>query len=65
MDDLVPPSLLRGKTGDLLSSVLERVVFSFSAATVITAAVNQPELVSGVVKGVTRFAVGGWGRGGE
>ncbi|BGP21762.1 para-aminobenzoate synthase, subunit I [Rhodotorula toruloides] len=61
MDDLIPPSLLRGKTGDRLSTFLERLVFSFSAGTVITAAVHQPELVSGVVKGVTRFAVGGWG----
>ncbi|BGO96741.1 Para-aminobenzoate synthase, subunit I [Rhodotorula toruloides ATCC 204091] len=61
LDDLIPPSLLRGRVGDTLSTLLERLVFSFSAGTVITAAVHRPELVSGVVKGVTGFAVGRWG----
>lgn len=61
LDDLIPPSLLRGRVGDLLSTLLECLVFSFSAGTVITAAVHRPELVSGVVKGVTGFAVGRWG----
>ncbi|POY71390.1 hypothetical protein BMF94_5702 [Rhodotorula taiwanensis] len=60
LDEVVPAAWLSTQLGRRIGTWTERLVFSASSATVITAAVHRPALVSGVVRGVTSFAVGDW-----
>ncbi|GAA5980618.1 hypothetical protein JCM10908_001710 [Rhodotorula pacifica] len=62
MDEAIPASLSSSPLGQQVGTWLERVVFSLSSGAVLTAAVHRPDLVSGVVRGVTSFAVGSWGK---
>ncbi|GAA5850225.1 hypothetical protein JCM8547_001049 [Rhodosporidiobolus lusitaniae] len=58
LDEIIPSSFKHGKSGELLCAWLERVVVAVSSGTVLSAAVHRPDLISGVVRGVTSFAVG-------
>lgn len=60
MDELVPNLLTRGKTGELLSTLIERSVFAISTGITLSAVVHRSDLVSGVVRGVLGQAVKGW-----
>ncbi|GJN91600.1 hypothetical protein Rhopal_004623-T1 [Rhodotorula paludigena] len=60
LDELAPSALLHSRAGELAALWTERLVFALSSGTVVSAAVHRPDLVSGVVRGVTGFAVGGW-----
>ncbi|BGP36702.1 hypothetical protein JCM10449v2_000603 [Rhodotorula kratochvilovae] len=60
VDELVPASLGRSPTGAALARWAERAVFALASGTVVSASVHRPDLVSGVVRGVTGFAVKGW-----
>lgn len=62
LDEAIPASLLSSPLGQQVGMWLERLVFSLSSGAVLTAAVHRPDLVSGVVRGVTSFAVGSWGK---
>ncbi|KAG0666124.1 hypothetical protein C6P46_005475 [Rhodotorula mucilaginosa] len=62
LDETFPASLLSSPLGQQVGTWLERLVFSLSSGAVLTAAVHRPDLVSGVVRGVTSFAVGSWGK---
>ncbi|GAA5876333.1 hypothetical protein JCM3774_003725 [Rhodotorula dairenensis] len=62
IDEAVPATFLSSPIGQRVGIWLERAVFSLSSGVVLTAAVHRPDLVSGVVRGVTSFAVGSWGQ---
>ncbi|GAA6032828.1 hypothetical protein JCM8097_000816 [Rhodosporidiobolus ruineniae] len=54
-----------GRKGEVLGKAVERAVFALSGGTVLSAVVNRPEAVSGVVRGIAGFAVGKDWRGGK
>ncbi|GAA5835178.1 hypothetical protein JCM11251_006636 [Rhodosporidiobolus azoricus] len=62
LDEVVPQKLTQGKMGEVFCRWVERAVFATSSGTIISAAVHRPDLVSGIVSGVTSFAVRGWHR---
>ncbi|GAA5887632.1 hypothetical protein JCM6882_001476 [Rhodosporidiobolus microsporus] len=62
MDEIIPSALTQGKTGEFFCKWVERLVFAASSGTILSAAVHRPDLVSGIVGGVTSFAVRGWNR---
>jgi hypothetical protein len=51
-------ALPRGRKGELIATWVERSLFALSTALVTTATIYQPELVSGVVRGVFKKAIG-------
>lgn len=60
LDELVPASLHQSRAGVALARWAERAVFALASGTVVSAAVHRPDAVSGIVRGVTSFAVKGW-----
>ncbi|GAA5914806.1 hypothetical protein JCM8208_005709 [Rhodotorula glutinis] len=63
LDELVPASLHQSRAGEALARWAERAVFALASGTVISASVHRPDAVSGIVRGVTGFAVKGWSKG--
>ncbi|GAA5834298.1 hypothetical protein JCM9279_004276 [Rhodotorula babjevae] len=63
LDELVPASLHQSPAGEALARWAERAVFALASGTVISASVHRPDAVSGIVRGVTGFAVKGWSKG--
>ncbi|GAA6047342.1 hypothetical protein JCM3770_001897 [Rhodotorula araucariae] len=60
VDELVPAALVTSPAGACLARWAERAVFSLASGMVVSASVHRPDLVSGVISGVTGFAVKGW-----
>ncbi|GAA5926457.1 hypothetical protein JCM3775_001023 [Rhodotorula graminis] len=63
LDELVPASLVASPAGKALARWAERAVFALASGTVISASVHRPDAVSGIVRGVTAYAVKGWSKG--
>lgn len=60
IDKVLPSKLLRNQ-GFKLARELERIVFSLSAATIITFQVYRPEHIRGFVRSMAKYLVGNWG----
>ncbi|KPV78468.1 uncharacterized protein RHOBADRAFT_10952 [Rhodotorula graminis WP1] len=57
------PRALCVAPGKALARWAERAVFALASGTVISASVRRPDAVSGIVRGVTAYAVKGWSKG--
>ncbi|KAI5478287.1 integral membrane protein [Pseudohyphozyma bogoriensis] len=62
LDDVAPEVMTHGRLGEFLSTWVERWLFAISSGVLTSTAVHRPELVSGVLRGAMKLAVGDWGR---